>query len=309
MDELHHRDAASSQDAVAVLGNCQSHGIARSIGAMTGRRTDDFHVGELEKRSKEEQSQLADRLSSYRWVFLQPQERENLGPLRSSVLIERLPRVTLYPAVSFGGFFPDSVYARTAEGAVPSPVGAYSSGFVIASYLAGVEPSRVPALMNRLFMQAAGYFGRYATDRKFLVKVGQESGYELGPVIDQLAAEGPFMHTHNHPKISILASIARLALAKSDLDFDPTPSIEIEDNLALNVQWPMLGPVAKALNLPVPSEFVFRGAARKDGSRVEFELGQFVEESYEQLSRANGALVLDPRTQRTLDFIRSANVR
>jgi hypothetical protein len=165
-------------------------------------------------------------------------------------------------------------------------------------------------LFNAYFFHKNGFFERYDRDLRFLLKLGEEAGYDLKSSHLAWRKRGVFMHAHNHPKIFVLYTIAELALAKAGLrrDSNATPPDQVEDQLADGPQWPVYPLLANGLGLP-SGEYRFASKASANGTRRCLSLSDFLSESYEIYAGLSGTVAPPTAVERGRRALVEASVR
>jgi hypothetical protein len=136
-------------------------------------------------------------------------------------------------------------------------------------------------LFNRLVYARLGYLDAFGKARTLL----ERRLADFAGLFESWHARGPFMHTANHPRVFVLADIARAAAIGAGLLPQDTPAVTPAfDHLAGNTIWPVYPEIAEALG--VPGGLVFKRAApagRLDG--LYLGLQALVHESYARYAR------------------------
>ena len=122
--------------------------------------------------------------------------------------------------------------------------------------------------------QEIGYLDYWNTSHRSLIEHGRKLDLDLEGEVSHWAKTGCFMFTPNHPKLIVLAGIAR-ALHQA-LGWKPEvryPENLLPDDLAQNAVWPLYPGIAEKFGLR--GEYVFRGMMRKGMTGLSLE--EFVE--------------------------------
>ncbi len=250
---------------VAVVSNCQAFGLANSIENVgVGVSCDAFTLPELQQDRT-----IKERLKrDYEHVFAITSVAPGLEGL--------LPpeRISLVPIVTFWGFHPDIVYLKSGSTNVTGPLGDYHSLIAFAAFRSGLSEEEALRLYDARFFAQAGYLDVWSASREILFGRFDETGL---PLVDRFygwVRRGVFMHTHNHPKIWVLADVARAALGSIGAEWSRVAA-DLPDNLAKAVVISPYPGIADRLGLP--------GAFRFKPSREthHWELDELVHRSYQ----------------------------
>lgn len=265
---------------IAVIGNCQARGVARSLTVLLpNARVDLMPIGTLGKGRRNLRA-FAERLRTYDHVFTQPFLTGRFRDGGSAELVELLPQARLFPAIVFPAFHPDMVYVGDlgtgAEAAlVPSPLHTYHSAITLFGYLRGVSAERIVRLFREQTFAALGYLEGWRLSAEDLARSSRAVGIDLAPEILRWSRKGAFMHAINHPKLFVLADLAaRLArdvdLAPADLSVDAY----LVDDLLDDVIWPIYPPIADVYGLA--GSYTFKQRATPGAAPSMLDLQNFV---------------------------------
>ncbi len=288
-------DAAPGRDGprIAVIGNCQARGVARSLTVLLpDARIDLMPLGSL-GQGRRSLKALADGLSGYDHVFTQPFPTGRLRDGGAEDLIAALPRARPFPAIVFPAFHPDMVYVgdlsgRTESGLVPSPLHTYHSAIILFGYLRGLSAERIVRLFREDVFAALGYLDGWQLFADDLVRTSRAVGVDLTPELLRWSRRGAFMHSINHPKLFVLADLAaRVAreagLAPVDLAVDDY----LVDDLLDDVIWPIYPPVADVYGLT--GSYAFKRRMRPGAAPSILDVAGLLAESvalYDTMPRA-----------------------
>lgn len=187
-------------------------------------------------------------------------------------------KVIDFPALTHSGFHPDLIRPKRDGVLIRGPLGSNHSALALYGYLRGYDVADTMALFREDVFNILGYFhaNSEATAhlRKAIEKVGLFDEHEFGPILDN----GCFMHNTLHPKLPLLAALARVIVNRAGI----TPMVRypenlLADELVKNVVWPVYPEIARALNL-MGGEYVFQMKPRKD---FIFSLPDFIARSFE----------------------------
>lgn len=211
------------------------------------------------------------------------------------------------PVVAFKGFQPDCTYVFIDGHPLSGAMGPYHSAIAAAAFLEGLSAERALGLFNAFVYAALGYFSEYEAAATVLGEQAAEMGLDLGTYLQPGAPV--FMHTVNHPAVSILGQVAMQALARTGVSPHPVETPP-HDHLGDSYRWPVYPEIAQRLG--VAGGLTFQGC---DGADDRIDLRTVVEATYAAMAAAaaaaGGVIVLDqdkpmatPVIERAQDFIR-----
>jgi hypothetical protein len=211
---------------IAVLGNCQSYGVAYAMKLLDPTARVD-HYSAISK-TLANMDRLARTLRGYDHVFMQnfPCGIVKGGDWR--VLLDSLPNATRSPTLSFAAFHPDLVYlldATRGGKALNGPLRPYHSALAVFAHRIGLEVEEANALFNRNVFEAVGYFDVWNPAVEEFLADAKCYGLDLSLDLMNWSRRGVFMYSIVHPKPFVLATIARRLFEKAGLtirseDFD-----------------------------------------------------------------------------------------
>jgi hypothetical protein len=218
---------------IALLGNCQTEVLKDCLEALTGAEITLYPFAAAETAANVEQ--IADGLAGFDAVVSHSNPSPALARLRPEALSPSV-RVLSIPSIMFTGYHPDF---QTGLGLWPrSPLGIFHSAVVLGCFLGDIPEHRVRAMFNSYTYARLGYFAEFGKAQAFLLRASGELGFDLSGCLSRWGAAGSFMHSPNHPKVHVLADLARLIADKLGLPFDPTMPVEdyVEDRLLVGVR-------------------------------------------------------------------------
>ncbi len=193
-------------------------------------------------------------------------------------------RRVLYPTIVFSAFHPDMVYVGEVGNLadarlVPSPLGHYHSAIVLFAYLRGLDPARTQALFREEVMGALGYLDGWQGSADDLLRTAGEVGFDLAPALRRWTRQGAFMHVFNHPKLPVLADLAKGLVGKSGLGDGEEPVADyLADDLARDVVWPVYPPIAERYG--IPGSTLFKAKPKGAAPPVVHDLPGFIAASF-----------------------------
>jgi hypothetical protein len=280
------RGRVSGSPRLAIVGNCQSPGIAYAARLLLPDAAVDvfmFSPGCLTSIRR-----LAATLKTYDFVFCSEFGNGIFRDGDYRTLQDRVESLVRFPQIAFAGFHPDIVCIDQAPGErrpVEGPMGAYHSAIVMFAYLAGLLADEAEALFDAEVFGRLGYLDLWEPAQALFLAQARETGIDLAREFLRWTRRGCFMHTINHPKAYVLfdvakAMLARIGLSGADLDFEDFSV----DPLASGPIWPVYAPIAESLGLK--GSFLFRTRQSGRHQAMSLSLRRFIHETY----RAYGAL-------------------
>jgi hypothetical protein len=259
----------SRYDAITILGNCQGDQLAACLKRMLPGVAIEFiryfDDDDLLSRTSGPQRRL---------VLVQ-------NPIMSfaeSIARLREEHDTLdFPAIVHAGFHPDLIRPKADKVLVQGPMGSNHSALVMHGYLSGLDEAATAGLFRDDVFERLGYYkARAESDahlRQQFERFGLLDEAELGPLL----AGGCFMHLTIHPKLHVIAMLARLLLAKAGiLPEIRHPENFMADEMVNNVVWPVYPEIAAHFGI-AGGEYVFQFKPRAEST---FGLGEFIARSF-----------------------------
>ncbi len=207
---------------------------------------------------------------------------EQYGPISSNTLRHGHENVRIIPNIAFTGFHPDCIYIPHGSGVLGSVIGEYHSAIAAAAFALGADVYAALRQFNDEVFNKLGYFDEFNKATIFLDRVMTSLGLDLSDEWPQWMARAPFMHTVNHPKAFVLASIARLLAVQAELIPPTTRGVEpVYDLLSPYAVWPWYPELAERLGSR--GSHLFKKPGGPDlvtGQGVFMTLREFVERSF-----------------------------
>ena len=240
----------SGSPRIGVVGTCQVVGIGATFQKIwPGAEVKTWHMKPTCPDSAES---IAEQLAECDLAVSQVRIVDPAAPLAFARLRETAKRAVFLPVVVFNGFQPDCIYLVVGGTPVVGPFALLHSAIIAGGFALGLPQARVARLFNALTYASLGYFEAFGIARDLLTASFRHAGHDLAPVLDRcLAREGTFMHTGNHPRISILTALAHMAAVQAGMvDGETGAPEDVEDFLAHSFQWPVYPELARRLALP-----------------------------------------------------------
>jgi hypothetical protein len=268
---------------IVVLGNCQANGVAHALAHLL---PDAFiQVAQIDFGPRTPRGRAAAKLIEGCDVVVTQPLTANWEALATPALVAAGLRVACVPLIVFKGYQPDLVNLRHQNRTLPSPVGAYHSSIIAAAFALGVPEADVASLFNRLVYARLGHFEAFGKARTLLEATLAPFGPHFAGLFESWHARGPFMHTSNHPRVFVLADLARAAAISAGLLPGHAPPVTPAfDHLANDTIWPVYPEIAEALG--VPGSLVFKRATAAGGADVlHLGLHAFIRHSYARYAK------------------------
>ena len=289
---------------IAVLGNCQSFGIAYAIKLLNPAAT--VHQFPLQNKPKITGKMLIRALQTYDHVFLQDFHKGYLRGVFSDVLREKLARPLWYPTLLFAAYHPDSILIHDrakSDAFVSGPLGQHHSAIALFASRAGLPAEDACRLYDREVFEALGYLDVWAEASAQFLAHTKSYSFDLGADFLRWARRGCFMYTINHPKPRVLFDMARHLLEKAGI---PAQAVELDDyamdDLARDAVFPIYTEIAE--HYGIAGSYLFKGAQYAPGGIDMggfWDLPGFVRESYRVYAHHRPEDLANDRVQGWLD--------
>jgi hypothetical protein len=266
---------------VLLFGNCQVNALARLLQSMTGgiiaypflmnaavRRR--LHNGGLDKLIAESDLILAH--SDNEFISIIESRVEG-----ASAKIRKIPRI------NFAAFHPDAEYIYDkSEKHVTGPLGDYHSSIVFYAWSKGLNLQETAALFNEKVFKQLGFFDYWAISKNSLLKEGADTNLDLNTLIERWTQKGEWMYSMNHPKLFVLADLARAILMREGVPTLLGAEQFIDDELANGPVWPLYPELARKLSLKGHYQFkLSRGVCTAGQPILMLGLDDFIQKSFE----------------------------
>jgi hypothetical protein len=249
---------------VALLGNCQVHGLREGLACHPGLDVTAFEVWRL---TSEDHA----RFDPLEWDFVlsQPLSMYYQAMSRTNLRSSSTPCAFIHN-LYFDGLCPDATYVGPPGKRVVGPMGDYHSSIIVDAFKADVDASEAA---RRLLEDGSGFDTMSGWKASFEELKRRETEVDVPFAIDLelLARQRRTFWTFNHPEVSLLVEYARCIVSKV---FNRAPELikQPKDDLKINGIWPIYPWVRSALDLPFGGEtqFEIRGRPLTAADFVEF---------------------------------------
>jgi hypothetical protein len=257
-----------NQMKVLVVGNCQAEIIFRLIDSMCDDVVTSFfrllpstvnqlNLGKLEFLSwKSSELDIEKLMSENDLILFQ-------ASMAAQQLIDQRfsqfrPKIKCFPRIVYTAFHPDMIYIKNAR---PSPTGAYHSSIACFGWAHGLGVEETVGLFSKEVFQLLGFFTYWEHSQKYLLDEGIICGLPLNSLIEGWWKRGVWMYSINHPKLFVLADLAREILGREGFSTKNDAKMDIADPLENGASWMVYPEIAK--NLGVEGKYEFRRGKRK----------------------------------------------
>ncbi|KQP33923.1 hypothetical protein ASF49_08705 [Methylobacterium sp. Leaf104] len=266
-----------------MLGNCQAEGVAQSLCLLLPQARVELVPFDGLGRRYGTLERLKAHLAPFDHVFTQFFSEGFIRGGNAHALGEGDPRLRLYPTILFPGYQPDMVLvgdvgALSAARLVASPVGPYHSAIVLCAYLEGRGPRETAELFRDTTYAQLGFYEAWNVAAAELLGTAGDLGFPLESELARWSRRGCFMHVLNHPKLFVLADIARRLATEAGLNPSPA-SVEdyLPDDLATGAVWPLYPDLAARYGLT--GTMLFKDRGRRGGPKL-YDLPTFIAASF-----------------------------
>lgn len=266
---------------ILVIGNCQSSRIAVSIKAMMG----DF-ASEVRSFNPFVKGPVC-AYEKYDYIFYQSLFQKHIDSHKHEIN----GKIVLFPRLLFRAYHPDMayVYEKGTQGSkvVRTHTGDYSSAIIFFCYLKGVSVKTTFSLFNTKVFGYLGYEDKWDESVLQLLEEGEVTNCDLTGLLASWSVKGCFMNSINHPKIKVVADIAKLLLDRENIKYKIS-SVEdfVPDLDRAGAIWGCYPEIADQLGFDGYYGFCFKNKI--------LDLYDFIEDSYQVYSQYDKkSLVID----------------
>jgi hypothetical protein len=301
---------------ILVMGNCQAGTVAKAMRYLLPDAQVDFISVFSVRRRFGRLADLIARAETYDAVFTSIY----LPPFKDGGTILDLrarPNVRAIPTVAFAAYHPDVVSVgvqdpATLQGLVSGPMGHSHSAVTLYAYLAGFSQAQTLGLFREPVFERLGYYEFWNEAVAALRRLGAEADYDLDADIARWSRRGCFMHSTNHPKLSVMADIARGLLRKAGIPFEACDLESfLPDEGAGMGSWPVYPEIAQHYGIPGSALF-FKAETPRSGPARTMSRADYVAAAYAYYDGKPREALVSTRVQAwradpaTVEFFRDA---
>jgi hypothetical protein len=299
-------DGARARSKFLLIGNCQIGSISRCIQALTGDVLPDLL--ELTDRTLrqigDKTLDLSSVIKNHEVIIIQAPFVE----LMLNLYPQMREKIVVVPVIVFSGYHPDLVYVGQGDKRIVGPLGDYHSSIALYGYLANLSVAETRLLFCGEIFEHLGFFDHWDAAKAWLLQESTNStrsgllgGPQAFPVdvwFDAWVRRGCFMHSINHPKVSVAADLARGILAALKIDgARGSPEAFAYDDLADQPTWPVYPEIAGRHG--IPGDYQFKLAAQPNKPVRFLPLEEFIERSFEAYRKVDREALVCERLDAT----------
>jgi hypothetical protein len=295
---------------IAVIGNCQSFGVAYAMQLLDPSASVDRFA--VHMKAHVDVERLAKTLSRYDYVFSHEFQSGLLRRGDSDDLRRLLPNATFFPCLWFAAYHPDHIHLLDAtrnNAGTYGPLGPYHSALALFAYHKGLQLEEANALFNANVFEQLGYFDAWRPAVAELVDTAAKFSLDLRENVVRWARRGIFMWSNNHPKSFVLYDLAETLMARAGLEVrDVDWDYYAIDDLGRSDVFPVYPPIAERFGHPGSYTFKranFHLSASVGGSLT---LPQFLAGSFKTYARCKPSQISNPRVEAWLADEATASV-
>ena len=214
LNKLNEVSIPKMEQILVVTSNCQSHGISSSLDLMLPnfKSVPIWSLSGLDFIAKEINKNVR---GDFIWLTILKEDDQKtvIGNLKKAP-----SRIIQIPEIFFDAFHPDMTYAQLNSGELlESALGHYHSKIVLWCFLNNLSTSDTLQFFEHQSFYKLGYLGFHENSMLQLKKSIANRGLDIYPFIGVIRHSESFMHTFNHPKVSILSAMAKSICLKLEL--------------------------------------------------------------------------------------------
>lgn len=150
------------------------------------------------------------------------------------------------PSISYTAFQPDMGYIVKSDGThLVGPMGEYHSMLAFWAWKNNLSVKEAVGLFRHDVFEFLGYCSHVKSADHFLLDLGEKMGLRLKSALIRWKNIGCFMHSMNHPKLFVLADLARLVLEREGIEANCCVEDYLFDDLSVHPCWPVYPEIAR----------------------------------------------------------------
>lgn len=277
------RDLATSPRRIVVLANCQGGVLARAIQAFTGWMPLNHRMvgyGDWDDPSGLVAA-VRKLAAEYDLILMQPVTHA----LLERVAPELLERVELFPNLGFNAFHPDQceVYRHPQlHIELTGALNVYHSSIAYYAWRAGMSAREACDHFRDEVYAALRFYDYWEASVQVLRNEGAAANLPVDHLVERWRARGCFVHSPQHPRLYVIADVARLVVQRMGIEPLPIePADILHDLFGSGAVWPVYPEIAARLGMQ--GNYLFKpvnaGVSMMAPVR-HIDLGEFVDRSY-----------------------------
>ena len=202
----------------------------------------------------------------------------------------------VYPRILFSGFHPDVVRIADPDGPARLPMGGRHSSIVLYAWSRGMSAEATAQLFTEPVFEKLGYFDRWAPAKRMVLDEGRSIGFPLEEMFAAWERRGRFMHSLNHPVLSVMADVARELMKRAGL----RPAVELPEEYLVDPAltqaiWPLYPEIGRRLG--VQGAYAFKAAHAPGQMPVVMDLDEFIRSSFAAYAHAPAGALFNARLE------------
>ena len=256
---------------IAIVGNCQVIGLTKCMGV----NNPDLSVAAVFAPDREGFRRV---VADSDLVFAQSISMDDhVGEMDEA----SRSRIHLFPPIAFSAFHPDLVYINRNGSLLNGVMSGYHSIIVFAAFLRGLDAAETENLFCGEMFRQFGFFDYWRVSTDILLAHGRRDGFPLEERLAEWSRRGRFMHSSNHPRLFVLASMSEQMLRQANVEVKFRHADEfLSDNLIDMPVWPVYPDMAMHLGIP-EQQALFKGVSVGGGPFAMFTLREFITRSFD----------------------------
>lgn len=168
-------------------------------------------------------------------------------------------KIKYIPSITYTAHHPDMGYIKSANGShLGGPMGDYHSKIAFWAWQNGLTQEEAVKLYCSDVYEFLGYFDHAKSAEHYLKDLGERMSLDLQHAFDRWRSMGEFMHSLNHPKLFVLADLARLILEREGLSYTRGVENYLYDEFSAHPCWPVYPEIGR--NFGIAGSYSFKQA-------------------------------------------------
>lgn len=207
------------------------------------------------------------------------EDDERMPHIRASVLNSPALKAVYLPTFVFTGLHPDMTYIMEDHKIIPGAHSDVHSTIAAACFLLGMDGTRAAKLFNKYVFSELGYLEQYQISHRFMIETFESAGYDAYGLVERVLADSnSFMHTMNHPAISIISELTTQALKRAGvISSDVAAPADVPDSLFNSFVAPVFPPIAQMIGINGSATYL---KPNHPSESREIELDEYIDLSY-----------------------------
>jgi hypothetical protein len=244
------RPPGASVTRFLYFGNCQSVEIGRLCQLMIPGLQIETYILDGATMGRIEGGHFTESIDKADLIFIHDDVNAPYVDKFQYLFPSKSERIRAIPTIVFKGFQPDNEYVYYGSGHLRSgPVSGYQSALAFWGWKHSLQQDEILNLFREDVYEHLGYLDCFETSRQHLLGRGREIGFPMEDLYQRWLGRGCFMHTINHPKLFVLADIAREILLKEGLQCIPDVEAYLADYLMTHGSWPVYPEIGRKLGV------------------------------------------------------------